>query len=77
LGVVALNFALARVPVKWALIGAAWLQTVGLAAAGILARGLWSLFAAYVVVGTGCVFLNSLPGMWVTSHVKVRTDRAW
>lgn len=75
-GVVALNFALARLPVKWALIGAAWLQTVGLAAAGVLTRGVWSLFAAYVVVGAGCVFLNSLPGMWVTSHVKVGTGRA-
>lgn len=75
-GVVALNLALARVPVKWALIGAAWLQTVGLAAAGVLAKGLWSLFAAYVVVGAGCVFLNSLPGMWVTSRVKVGTGRA-
>ncbi|MFH1833727.1 MAG: MFS transporter, partial [bacterium] len=75
-GVVALNFALAHVPVKWGLIGAAWLQTAGLAAAGILAQGLWSLFGAYVVVGAGCVLLNSLPGMWVTSHVKVRTDRA-
>ncbi len=75
-GVLALNFALARVPVKWGLVGAAWLQTVGLAAAGVLARGLWSLFAAYVVVGAGCVFLNSLPGMWITSHIKVGTDRA-
>jgi FHS family glucose/mannose:H+ symporter-like MFS transporter len=75
-GVLALNFALAHVPVKWGLVGAAWLQTVGLAAAGVLARGLWSLFAAYVVVGAGCVFLNSLPGMWITSHIKVGTDRA-
>jgi FHS family glucose/mannose:H+ symporter-like MFS transporter len=75
-GVLALNLALARVPVKWALIGAAWLQTLGLAAAGLLAKGLWSLFAAYVVVGAGCVFLNSLPGMWITSHVKAGTGRA-
>lgn len=75
-GVLALNLALARVPVKWTLIGAAWLQTLGLAAAGLLATGLWSLFGAYVVVGAGCVFLNSLPGMWVTSNNKVATARA-
>jgi len=75
-GVLALNLALARVPVQWTLIGAAWLQTLGLAAAGLLATGLWSLFGAYVVVGAGCVFLNSLPGMWVTSHNKVATARA-
>ncbi len=75
-GVLALNLALARVPVKWTLIGAAWLQTLGLAAAGLLATGLWSLFGAYVVVGAGCVFLNSLPGMWVTSHIKAGTGHA-
>ncbi len=27
-------------------------------------------------MGLGCVFLNSLPGMWVSSHVKVGTHRA-
>ena len=75
-GVLALNLALARVPVQWTLIGAAWLQTLGLAVAGLLATGLWSLFGAYVVVGAGCVFLNSLPGMWVTSNNKVATARA-
>jgi FHS family glucose/mannose:H+ symporter-like MFS transporter len=76
IGVVALNFLLARVPVKWGLIGASWLQTVALAVSGLLARNLWSLFIAYLFVGLGCVFLNSLPGMWVTSHVKVGTGHA-
>ncbi len=75
-GVLALNFLFARVPAKWTLIGAAWLQTVALAASGVLSKGLWSLFAAYFFVGLGCVFLNSLPGMWVSSHVKVGTHRA-
>ena len=76
IGVLALNFLLARVPAKWTLIGAAWLQTVALVASGALSQGLWSLFAAYFFVGLGCVFLNSLPGMWVSSHVKVGTHRA-
>lgn len=75
-GLVLLNFFLARVPVKWGLIGAAWLQALGLVASGILARGLWSLFVAYAFVGAGCVFLNSLPGMWVASQIKSGTDRA-
>lgn len=75
-GVLALNLVLAHVPVRWTLSGAAWLQTLGLAAAGLLATGLWWLFGAYVVVGAGCVFLNSLPGMWVTSHIKVGASRA-
>jgi fucose permease len=76
IGVVALNFFLARVPVRWGLIGAAWLQAVALAASGLLAQNLWSLFIAYLFVGMGCVFLNSLPGMWVGSHVKVGTSHA-
>ena len=75
-GVLALNFLFAGVPAKWALIGASWLQTVALVASGTVAKGLWSMFAAYFFVGLGCVFLNSLPGMWVSSHVKVGTHRA-
>ena len=76
IGVVSLNFFLARVPVKWGLVGAALLQMSGLLASGILARGLWSLVLAYVFVGGGCVFLNSLPGMWIASHIKTGADRA-
>ena len=76
LGVVSLNFLLARVSVKWGLVGAASLQTIGLIVSGALARGLWSLMLAYVIVGAGCVFLNSLPGMWITSHNKTGADRA-
>jgi FHS family glucose/mannose:H+ symporter-like MFS transporter len=76
IGVVALNFFLARVPVKWGLVGAALIEAVGLAASGALASGLWSLFAAYLFVGLGCVFLNSLPGMWVTSHIKNDAGRS-
>jgi fucose permease len=75
-GVLALNVVFARVPVKWALIGASWLQTVALVASGTLVKGLWSMFVAYFFVGLGCVFLNSLPGMWVGSRVKVGTHRA-
>ena len=76
IGVTALNFLFARVPVKWTLIGATWLQTVALVASATLTKGLWSMFVAYFFVGLGCVFLNSLPGMWVTSHVKVGTHHA-
>ena len=75
IGVVALNFFLARVPVKWGLVGAALVEAAGLAASGVLANGLWSLFAAYLFVGLGCVFLNTLPGMWVTSHIKHDSGR--
>jgi fucose permease len=75
-GVLALNFLFAKVPVKWTLVGAAWVQAAGLAASALLTRGLGSMFAAYFFVGLGCVFLNSIPGMWVSSHVRVGTHRA-
>jgi predicted MFS family arabinose efflux permease len=75
-GVLALNFLFAGVPAKWALVGATCVQTIGLAASAVLAQGLGSLFAAYFFVGLGCVFLNSLPGMWVSSQIKVGTHRA-
>jgi fucose permease len=76
IGLVLLNFFFARVPVKWGLIGAASLQTLALGASALVSRNLWSLFLAYLFVGMGCVWLNSLPGMWVSSHVKVRTGHA-
>lgn len=75
-GVLSLNFLLAKVPVKWGLTGAALVEAAGCLAAGLLARGLWSFFVAYFFVGLGCVFLNSLPGMWVTSHIKQGAERA-
>ena len=50
-----LNFVFAQVPVKWILVGAASLQAVSLAASGLLARGLWSLFGMYLVVGLAAV----------------------
>jgi MFS transporter, FHS family, glucose/mannose:H+ symporter len=74
-GVSALNILFARVPVKWALIGATWLQAAALVATATLARGLASMFVTYFFVGLGCVILNSLPSMWVGSHVKVDTHR--
>jgi fucose permease len=74
-GVVTLNCLLAKVPVKWALVGAAVLESVGLAATGLLTQGLWSFVAAYFVVGLPCVILAGIPGMWVSANVRERT--AW
>jgi fucose permease len=76
IGVMSLNFMLARVSVKCGLVGAAVLQAAGFVASGLLARGLGSLMAAYLFVGVGCVFLNSLPGMWITSHLKIGAEQA-
>lgn len=72
-GLVLLNFFLAHVPVKWALVGAAALDAVALAVSALFTHSLWSLFIAYMLVGLGCVWLNSLPGMWLSSTVKVGT----
>jgi fucose permease len=72
-GLVLLNFFLAHVPVKWALVVAAGLDAVALAVSVLFTHSLWSLFVAYVFVGLGCVWLNSLPGMWLSSTVKVGT----
>lgn len=76
LGVLLLNFFLARMPLKWSLAAAAWLQTVALLAAATLSQGLWSLVGAYLFVGLGCAFLLTIPGMLVGSKVKQGTARA-
>ena len=75
LGVFVLNVLLARIPIKWNLVGAAWIQTIGLLASALLARGLWSLFGTLFVVGFGVVFLNAIPGMLIGHHVRTGTAR--
>jgi len=75
-GILLLNFVLARVPVKRSLAIATWLQTVALLASATLSRGLWSLVSAYLFVGLGCVFLNTIPGMLVGYKVKHGAARA-
>ncbi|MCL5736144.1 MAG: MFS transporter [Actinobacteria bacterium] len=73
---VAFNVLLARVPVKWCLVGAAVLQAAGLGAAGLLARGFWSFILPYFVAGCAEVLLAAVPGIWISSHVKEGTARA-
>jgi fucose permease len=74
-GGILLNFMLAPIPVKPMLVGATCLQVVALGAAGLLAHGLWSLFAALFAVGLAVVFLNSIPGMILGSVAKTRASR--
>ena len=75
LGVICLNVFLARVPIKQCLVGAAVLETAGLAATGLLTRGLWSFACAYFFVGFACMIIAGIPGMWVSVHVREKT--AW
>lgn len=74
-GVLALNLLLARVPIKWCLAGMATAMVVALAAAGLLAGGLWSFTVAYFFIGFPAMVLAGVPGMWVSVHVREKT--AW
>jgi MFS family permease len=75
IALVAFNFLLARVPVKWCLVAAAVLQAAGLGVAG-LAWGFWSFTAPFFVAGCAEVLLAAVPGMWLSSHVKDGTAKA-
>lgn len=75
-GVLLLNFALARVSLRLTLILAAWVQAAALAVAGLLAPGLWPLFGALLVTGLTAVVPNALAGVWVGAHVRKDTERA-
>jgi len=75
-GVLVLNAFLAKVPVKWTAAGGALLQAAALAAGALFAKGLGTLFLAYVLVGFGWAFVNTICWMWVPSHVKEKTASA-
>ena len=72
--IVVLNTALARLSAKRALVGATVLQGVGLVAAGLVPWNLWSLFAAYLLVGFSGALINTTCWVWVSAHMK--QDRA-
>lgn len=74
-GILALNFLMARVPVKWCLCGCAFVEAVGLTETALLAQGLWSFAGLYFIVGVPCWVLAGIPGMWISAHVRERT--AW
>ncbi len=72
--IVVLNTALARLSAKGVLVGATVLQGVGLVAAGLVPWNLWSLFAAYLLVGFSGALINTTCWVWVSAHMK--QDRA-
>ena len=72
--IVVLNTALARLSAKRVLVGATVLQGVGLVAAGLVPWNLWSLFAAYLLVGFSGALINTTCWVWVSAHMK--QDRA-
>lgn len=76
IGVLLLNFALARVPVKTIMVTCAVVLTLGSAASALLGVGLWSLSLALFVTGMAGVIPNALAGVWVAAHVHRGLARA-
>ena len=76
LGSLVLLLFLARVPVKRMLVAAYLVQAVALVGVGLLSANIWSFFAIYAVVGMATAIPLTLPGMWVSAHVRVGTERA-
>jgi MFS transporter, FHS family, glucose/mannose:H+ symporter len=75
-GLVSLNALLARVPIKWCLVGAGLLEAAAPAAAGLLSHDSWSLLVSFFFMGFSAVILGAVPGMWLSAHVKKETARA-
>jgi FHS family glucose/mannose:H+ symporter-like MFS transporter len=69
-GIIILNTSMAKVPVKWGLLGGVALQGAGLVAAGAASWDLWSLSLAYLLVGCGGAILNAIGWMWLPAHIK-------
>jgi fucose permease len=75
-GVLLLNFALARVPVKTIMVACAVVLMLGSAASGLLGVGLWPLTLALFVTGMAGVIPNAISGVWVAAHIKRGVERA-
>ena len=75
-GVLLLNFALARVPIKTIMVTCAVVLTLGSAASGLLGVGLWPLALALFVTGLAGVIPNAISGVWVAAHVHKGLEKA-
>ncbi len=75
-GVLLLNFALARVPIKTIMVTCAVVLTLGSAASGLLGVGLWPLALALFVTGLAGVIPNAISGVWVAAHVHKGIEKA-
>jgi FHS family glucose/mannose:H+ symporter-like MFS transporter len=65
----------ARIPVARMLRIAYLVMGVMLVGVGLLARGQWSLFGLYAVVGIATAMPVSIPGLWIASSVRTKTER--
>lgn len=76
IGLVSLSVLLARVPIKWCLVGAGLLEAAALATAGLLSYDSWSLLVSFLFMGFAAVILGAVPGMWLSALAKEGTARA-
>ncbi len=74
-GLLLLNMGLARVPLKWLVVGGATAQAVGLTLASLTGT-LWSLLAALAVVGLAATIPVVVPAIWVGTYAKRTAERA-
>jgi MFS family permease len=75
-GVLLLNFALARVPIKTIMVTCALVLALGSAACGLLGVGLWPLSVALFVTGLAGVIPNAVSGVWVAAHIHKGVEKA-
>ncbi|MBN1629798.1 MAG: MFS transporter [Thermoleophilia bacterium] len=71
-----LNLFLARVPLKWLVVGAALLQAVGFAVPAFFAQGLGLVVGSLVVVGAAATIPIVVPVIWIGAYAKRATERA-
>jgi MFS family permease len=70
IGIVLANTAIAKMPAKWTLILGMAGQGVFLLVAALASRDLWSLTAAYFVVGIIGAPVNTICWAWIAAHAK-------
>jgi predicted MFS family arabinose efflux permease len=71
-----LNMYLAKVPLKWLVVGAALLQAVGLAIPALFAHSLGPLLVSLAVVGAAVTIPIVVPVIWIGAYAKHSTERA-
>jgi len=75
-GLASFNAFFARVPVKYCLFGVGLLQAAGLVISGLASRDLWSFLIPYFFVGFCTVLLGTIPGIWLSAHIKQGSAKA-
>ncbi len=75
-GLLVLNLFLARVPLKWLVVGGTLLQALGLALAALFADGLWQLVLLLALVGGAATLSVIVPPTWIGAYAKQTAERA-